>query len=409
MKRVLTLIACACLLAGCADAHKGSSAHASAAVDHDAAATPPDLSVDPNEEKAFHLTLAPVKRVTVPELLKLSGQIEPDETLTTPVISLMPGRIERAPIPLGGVVRKGQFLAEIRSDEVAQVEADLLKDILGTDADIQANSVDYKLAQKVFERKAGLQSEGIAAKADVESAKRDVDHSEATMQSLKTKRAASITSASERLRLFGVEQSEVNRLLKTQRIDNTFELYSPRAGVISFRDADLGQLIDNQKPLFVVTDLSQVWLMADVYEKDIEKISVGDHAKVSIDSFPDKTFNGVVDYIATDLSPESRTLKVRVKVDNPQLVLRPKMFARVALQTGEKTIIAVPFEAVQKTGETYVAYVRSGDNKFRERKVSIGQTFGDCIEVTSGLTQGETVVAHGSLELQGEMLQKISN
>jgi cobalt-zinc-cadmium efflux system membrane fusion protein len=404
MKRALTLAIVVCFLTACEEAQKTTTA----SVARSPMVTEPELQVDPGEGRHFHLTTAEVKRLTVPEILTLNGQIEPDETLTTPVISPMPGRIEKANFQLGEMVKKGEMLAEIRSDEVATVETDLLKDVLSMDADIAENDVDYKLAKSVYERKNGLLGEGIAARADVETAKRDLDHAEAAKQSLLTKRMAIITSASERLRLFGVLPSEINRLLKSRHIDNTFEIYSPRTGVISNRDADLGQLIDNTHGLFVVSDLSKVWLMADVYEKDIERIRVGDRAKVFVDSFPDKAFSGVVDYLASNVTPETRTLKVRVRVDNPQLFLRPKMFARVALQTGERTIVAVPSESVQKTGETYVTYVRTGDNRYRERKVDIGHTYGDFVEVVSGLRQGETVVAHGSLELQGEMIQRIS-
>jgi cobalt-zinc-cadmium efflux system membrane fusion protein len=404
MKRALTLTLLLCFLCGCDDTQKTTTASV--------ARTPinaePELTVDPSEGRHFHLTTAEVKRLTVPEVLVLNGQIEPDETLTTPVISPMPGRVEQAKAQLGEMVKKGQMLAEVRSDEVATVETDLLKDVISMDADIAENDVDYRLDKSVYDRKAGLLGEGIAARADVEAAKRDLDRATAAREALVTKRTAIVTSASERLRLFGVSQKEVDRLLRTKHIDNTFEIYSPRTGVISNRDADLGQLIDNSHSLFVVSDLSKVWLMADVYEKDIQRIRVGDRTKVSIDSFPDKTFTGVVDYMASDVTPETRTLKVRVRVDNPELLLRPKMFARVAVQTGERTIVAIPAESLQKTGETYVTYVRTGENRYRERKVDVGHSYGDFVEVVSGLTQGETVVAHGSLELQGAMIQRIN-
>jgi len=279
--------------------------------------------------------------------------------------------------------------------------------VLSLDADIAETKVDDRLARSVYDRKTQLLAEGIAAQADVDAAKRDVDHSMARLESLKTKRQALITSASERLRLFGVHPEEVERLLQSKHIDNTFDLRSPRSGVISERDADIGQLIDNVHSLFIVSDLSRVWVMADVYEKDIEKVQVGNPATVSVDSFPHTTFNGKVDYMATNVSADTRTLKVRVIVNNEKLLLRPKMFGRLTVQTGQLTIMAIPLESVQKTGETYVAYVQTGANAYTERKIDIGKTFGKFVEVLSGVSQGETVVAHGSLELQGEMLQRL--
>lgn len=404
MKRAATLVFITLSLAGCGETQTTTTTKLVKAPIN----CTQELTVDPSEGRQFKLTTASVKHVTVPDRLTLNGQIEPDETLTTPVISLMPGRIERAPAQLGATVKKGQILAEVRSDEVAQLESDLLRDTLTLDADIQETKVDLDLASSVYQRKSELLKEGIASKADAEQAKRDLDHHQAQMQSLQTKQQAIITSAGERLRLFGVNSAELKRLLDTRRIDNTFEIYAPRSGVISDRNADIGQLIDNLHSLFVVSDLSKVWLMADVYEKDIEKIQVGDRAVVHIDSFPDKAFSGKVDYMANEVTPETRTLKVRIIVDNPQLILHPKMFARVTLDVGEKNILAVPSESIQKTGETYVAYVRIGDNKYVERKVDIGRSYGGFTEVLSGLQNGETVVAHGSLELQGEMLQRLS-
>ncbi len=368
----------------------------------------PVVTLEHKEVNHLKLTSAIAQRKVVPQQVELPAQLEPDSNLTTPVVALMPGRIEDISVVLGDRVKKGQVLASIRSDEIAQIEADLLKDVLDYEADIEQQQVDYQLHKAVFDRKTQLFGEGIAAKAEVEEAKRDLDKANAELRNVQRKKDSTIKTAAERMRLFGVHSNEIERLLKTRTIDNTFDSVCPRDGVISSRDADVAQIVDNGHRLFVVSDLSRVWLIAQASERHIQDVKPGLRVICAIDSFPGKVFEGQVDYMDSSLDPDTRTLSIRVTIPNPGGILRPKMFGRMKIITGSREVLAVPAGAVQKTGEVYVVYIQRAPDTFEERQVVVGQQFPDYIEILKGLNQGDKIVVNGSLHLQGKVIQDLS-
>lgn len=374
----------------------------------DGTVTTGSLVMNAAQLQEIHMTTSTVAQRKIPKEVSLTGQVEPDSNLTTPVISLVPGRVEKCFVQLGDVVKQGQKLAFVRSDDIAQIEADMLKQVLEFEADIQQARFQLSLAEKVFGRHKQLFSEGISARADLDSAESDYQKAGVALDTLKEKRSALITIARERLRLYGVDKDELDRVLATKRIDDDFYLEAPRAGIITERNADIGQLIDNSHNVFVVTDLNQVWLTAQAFEKDIHLIKKGQPVIVTVNSYPDKVFRGKVDYTGAILDMDSRTMAVRATVQNPQIALKPEMFANMRVEIGETQALSVPFEAVRKTGEATVAYVVHGKNKFEERKIEVGRRLGQSVEILKGLHPGETVVAHGSLQLQGQMLKQIS-
>ncbi len=353
-------------------------------------------------------TTSVVQQRKIAKEVSLTGQVEPDSNMTTPVISLVPGRVEKSFVQLGDVVKAGQRLAFVRSDDIAQIEADLLKQVLDFEADIQQARFQLSLCEKIFGRHKQLFSEGISARADLDTAESEYQKAQVALDTLKEKRIALITIARERLRLYGVEKDELDRVLATKKIDDDFYIEAPRSGIITERNADIGQLIDNSHNIFVVTDLSQVWLTAQAFEKDIHYIKKGQKVMVTVNSYPDKVFQGKVDYTGVMLDTNTRTMPVRATVQNPQIVLKPEMFANMRVEIGETQALSIPFESVRKTGEATVAYVVQGKNSFEERKIEVGRRLGSSIEILKGLRPGEVVVARGSLQLQGQMLKQLS-
>ncbi len=366
------------------------------------------VTIQQDQMNEIHLTTAIVEQRKMTKEVSLTGQVEPDANITTPVISLVPGRIEKCFVQLGDVVKEGQKLAFIRSDDIAQIEAELLKNVLDFEADIDQARFQLALCEKIYGRHKQLFSEGISARADLDAAESDYQKAQVALETLKDKREALITTARERLRLYGVEKDELDRVLAKKKIDDDFYLLSPRNGIITERNADVGQLIDNSHNIFTVTDLKQVWLTAQAFEKDIHFIKNGQRVIVTVNSYPDKEFPGKVDYTGVMLDTDSRTMPVRATVQNPQIILKPEMFANMRVEIGETQALSIPFESVRKTGEATVAYVVQGNNRFEERKIEVGRRLGASVEILKGLRPGETVVAHGSLQLQGQMLKQLS-
>jgi membrane fusion protein, heavy metal efflux system len=365
------------------------------------------VTLTPEQLKELSLTTAVVEQHKVPKEVLLTGQVEANSNLTTPVISLVPGRIEQVFCQQGDIVKKDQRLAFVRSDEIAQIEAALLKDVLDFDADMQQARVQSDLAEKVYSRHTQLFKEGISARADLENAESAYEKAKVELRTLIEKRSAVITSVRERLRLYGVDKDELDRVLTTKKIDDDFYLEAPRAGIITVRNIDVGQLVDNVKELFVVTDLKQVWLTAQAFEKDIHYIKTGQPVKVTVNSYPEREFHGKVDYTGAILDSDTRTMPVRATVQNQDIVLKPEMFANIRVVIGQTEALSIPMEAVRKTGEASVAYVVHGPAQFEERKIEVGRKLGPKLEVLKGLKRGEVVVVRGSLQLQGQILKQI--
>ncbi|MCC7528792.1 MAG: efflux RND transporter periplasmic adaptor subunit, partial [Candidatus Melainabacteria bacterium] len=300
------------------------------------------LTLSPEQLAEIKPTTSVVQQRRIAKEVSLTGQVEPDSNMTTPVISLVPGRIEKSFVQLGDVVKAGQKLAFVRSDDIAQIEADLLRQVLDFEADIQQARFQLALCEKIFGRHRQLFSEGISARADLDSAESDYQKAQVALETLKEKRSALITIARERLRLYGVEKDMVDKVLATKRIDDDFYIDAPRDGIITERNADIGQLIDNSHNIFVVTDLSQVWLTAQAFEKDIHCIKKGQKVSVTVNSYPDKVFQGKVDYTGVMLDTDTRTMPVRATVQNPQIILKPEMFANMHVQIGETEALSIP-------------------------------------------------------------------
>lgn len=393
----LTLVLIAMSLAGCAE-KTNSLEPAKNFIEQSG---PRMLKLTPDQIRDLHVSTATVLDRTIPDEIELVGQIDENSTLSTPVLSLVPGRVEKVHVQVGDHVKFGQHLAEIRSDEVARMEAELLHEFLTLEVDVERTKVKLELAQKARDRQQMLFNEGIGARAQLEASEGEYQMAEAELKAFREKRRSAVETTRERLKLFGISGNEIDRLLRTRVTDNLFEVPCPRSGVIVQRDVDLGQMVDATHPMFTVSDLSQVWVNAQAFEKDIHSIQLGEPIYLTVESYPGKVFQGKVDYIGETLDQKTRTLAVRATVANPDRKLHPHMYARVILKVGEKKGLLVPTAAIRKTGETLLAYVMSKPGQYEERKVEIGQYKGNDVVVTKGLKAGETVVVKGSLELNG--------
>lgn len=365
------------------------------------------LKLSPAEMSKIDLHTSVVEPRKLPIEITVPGQVDANAELTTPVLSLVGGRLKDVDKHLGDVVRAGELVACVESDDVAQLESDLLSKVLDIESDIQQDLVEMKLSRAAYERKKLLVDEKIAAKADLESATHDLEKAEAALTASRGKRSAAIKSASERLRLFGVTDGEVNRLLKTKSVNNLVYIKAPRGGTIISRQANPGQQIDNSTVLFTISDLSSVWMVAQVFEQNVAAMRIGLPVTVTLDSYPHEVFVGKLDYIGPKIDVDTRTLPVRASVANTKHLLKPQMFARMTLKTGDAEVLAVPNEAVQRTGDLDIVYIQVGPSEFEERRVKTGDTLGGYTQILSGIKPGERVVAKGSLQIQGEAIQRI--
>ena len=182
---------------------------------------------------------------------------------------------------------------------------------------------------------------------------------------------------------------------------------APFSGVVTKAQAAAGEVIDTSTELFTVADLSNVWVQAEVYEKDLGHIRIGQSAFISVDTYPDEKIAGKVAYISDVLDPQTRTAKVRCEVPNPGLRLKLDMFASVRVPTTfSKEAIAVPVSAIQQMEDRTVLFIQKGETSFELRPVKTGNTVNGQLEIVSGLRPGEKVVTQGAFHLKSILAGK---
>jgi cobalt-zinc-cadmium efflux system membrane fusion protein len=309
----------------------------------------------------FTLTAA-VERRGVAQLA-VTGSINPDVSRTVPVISLASGRIVGIYARLGDVVKKGQLLLRLRSD-----------DISGAFANYQMAVSDEVLAKAQLDRAQDLLKHGAIAVADLEVAKDTEEKAKVTMD-----------TAAEHLRLIG---SDVNH--PTGIVDIT----APVSGVITDQEVTNAAGIQSlgTSP-FTISDLSTVWVVCDVYENDLASVHVNDPADVTLNAYPGRVFKGKVSNILPILDPTIRTGKVRIEVANPGM-MKVGMFVTATFQgRTEESVTAVPSTAILHLHDRDWVYIPSGDKKFRRVMVVGGDLLpGGLQEVRSGIPVGQQVV-----------------
>ncbi|HNG21659.1 MAG TPA: efflux RND transporter periplasmic adaptor subunit [Candidatus Obscuribacter sp.] len=366
------------------------------------------LKLSDSQARQMNLSTVTVEMRTLPVELNVPAVVQANPNMTTPVTSLVPGRVEDVMVQHGDEVTRGKLLALVRSDEVGQIEAELLSKLLELEAERKQVQVKMQLAQKIYERKKTLLEEQIAARADLEVAENELEQERASLRAITDKQEANTEAVVQRLKLFGIERAEVERVIKTHEVHHQFEIRAPRSGVITLRDADPGEIITAGKNLFVIADLSQVWLTAQLPEKDVSEVKCGQPVKARVEGYPHKEFPGHLNFIDSHIETETRTLPVRATINNQDRILKPEMFGNLNIEIGKSTAYFLPSKCIQQIGESSVVYVRNSDKSFVERKVEAGRILGDSVEVVSGLKAGDVVAAEGSLKLLGMALQRLS-
>jgi Cu(I)/Ag(I) efflux system membrane fusion protein len=211
-----------------------------------------------------------------------------------------------------------------------------------------------------------------------------------------------LAAARQRLLLLDVRPADITRLESTGEVRRTLDLYSPVSGYVTQKTALHGMRVTAADTLFDIADLSHLWVLADVYEADLPAVRVGMPAEVGLSYLPGRTWRGLVTYIAPVVEEKTRTIKVRVEVDNADGQLKPEMFADVALRTALGEGLVVPESALLKTGERTLAFVDHGDGGLEPREVRVGAKVAEGVQVLAGLAEGERVVTAANFLLDSE-------
>lgn len=331
----------------------------------------------PESAKPVAVKTAKVQEENVRTELAIGARVQPDPARVVRVFPPAGGRLIRVAVHPGDRVTKGQTVAVLSSSDISQARADYEK----ARTEEQKSQHSLERTKLLFEHKVASEREYQEAQAE---------HTEAS---------AELQRAEARLRLLGGSpQSNANEVALT----------SPIAGSVLDIGAASGELsksTDNANPICTVADLSSVWVVGDVYEKDLSAIGVGQTVQIRINAYPDRTWEGKISSISDQIDPQTRTLKMRVVLNNAKHELKPEMFASIRVTRPEQKALVIPAGAVLHEGGDTAVMVKVGDDKFERRLIATQPLTADTVIVSNGLKAGEVVAIENAALLRDEARQ----
>lgn len=338
--------------------------------------TTPQLFTIPQDQIA-HVQVVTIEPSTLKHTLRLTGTVEYNAFNTTPVISQVGGPVSRILVVPGQRVKAGQPMLEVSSPDYAQL----------LDSYLKAED-SYRLAQKNYTRAEDLYQHHAIADRDVEQAESDRNQAQ-----------ADLNAAEQGMKILGIKNPA--DLAKAQS-SAQIPVLAPIGGEVVDRLVSPGQVVQaGQTQAFTISDLSTVWVLANVYQADLQYVRSGDDVVVQTDAFPG-SFHGKISYISPALDPNTRTLQARIVVNNPGEKLKRDMYCTVTVTAGViSNALAVPNASVLRDDNNQpFVYVLKDENQFSRRDVELGEVQGGQTQIAKGISPGEKVVGNGSLFIQ---------
>jgi membrane fusion protein, heavy metal efflux system len=358
-------------LTGCSG--PGSDA---AAKNSDSNSGNPALFTIPQDQMS-HVQVLTIQPSTLTRSLRLTGAVAYNNFRTTPVITQVSGPVSRITVVPGQKVQKGQPMLYVASPDYSQLRTNFLK---ARDA--------YALAQKADTRAKDLYEHHAIAEQNLEQA-----------DSAEVQAGGDLASAEAALKVMGI--TDPDALVKSPP---SFEVpvLAPIGGEVVEQDVSVGQLIQPATTqCFMISDTSNVWVLVNIYQKDLPYVRIGDSVEIQTDTYP-QVFHGRISYVAASLDPTTRTLQARIDTENPGQKLKKDMYVTAVVKAGTiQNAIAVPDSAILRdnVNQPFV-YAENGSNQFGMRSVTLGESLQGQTQITGGLKPGDRVVGDGSLFLQ---------
>jgi cobalt-zinc-cadmium efflux system membrane fusion protein len=326
-----------------------------------------------------------------------TGKILVPENRVAVIGPVHEGRLVRLYAGQGARVAKGQKLADLESADLDQAEADYLKALTDYENARRTSTAEVKLAQETYDRTKVLYEKSITAGKNLQAAEHDLEVAQATAANSIASTKAALTAARRHLLILGLKEPAIDELAtKPSLAASVFSLTSPIEGIVVERNATVGATVGTDANLFKIIDLSSVWIDANVFEKDLERIKLGQEVKVVATAFPGSTFTGRVILVSSVVDPDTRTVKVRTEVANRDGRLKPDMFANVEIITDlHRMAISIPVAAVLDDGGKSVVFIANGSD-YKKVQVTTGIQNNDRVEIIDGLKEGDKVVVKGN-------------
>lgn len=362
------------------------------------------VEVDETAQRNANVETAAVVLRTLPSTIEVTGVVAPEESRVAHIRPLARGLIESVAVSLGSRVEAGQALITFDNIELGE----LIGTYLSEKAALQQTQSELNVKRQTLQRAQELIKLEAIAQQTLELRLAEMQNAEAGV----TSQRARIAKVEEQIHRFGLTDSDLAELttVEGQNVHRTAShsvIRAPFAGVVTKYDVARGEVVEPDHELFTLTNLSTVWVQADVYEKDLGRIERESDVAVTVEAYPDRSFAGRLTFVADLIDPKTRTAKVRCVVMNGDAALKLDMFARIAIPTrDQREVVVVPYVAVQQIDNQPVVFVRKTATQYERRDVRLGVTAGDLVEVLDGLKSGETVAAAGSFYFKTALLRE---
>ena len=362
------------VLAGCSSDHNAGdmTSYSSQA---SKSATPQLFTIPPDQ--VSHVQVVTIQQAKLTRTLRLTGAVAYNAFKTTPVITQVGGPVSRILVVPGDHVREGQPMLEVSSPDYSQ----LLDTYLKAHETFRVADKNYDRAKDLYEHKAIAERDLLQAESDRNEAQADLNAAEQAMKILGIKNPEDLAKAPSSAQI---------------------PVIAPMSGEVVERLVAPGQVMQaGQTQAFTISDMSTVWVLANLYQGDLAFVKTGDDVVVQTDAYPE-SFHGKISYVSAALDPNTRTLQARIVVDNPGEKLKRDMYCTVTVTAGTiQNAISVPDAAVLRDDENQpFVYLAAGLNQFGRRAVEIGESQNGQTQILKGLSAGDRVVGDGSLFLQ---------
>lgn len=345
--------------------------------------------VDPNiveltDQLAKEVKLHTVNHVEMRSTLRIPGTVQVDEQRIARIGASVTGRITDIEATLGQNVKNGQLLATLNSTELAQNQLVYIK-----------AAQQIELQTKAVERAKLLQEADVIGAAELLRRKAELSAAQ-----------AELNAARDQLLVLGMNESSIDKLSSTGQIRSYSNVVSRISGTVISRKVNLGQVVQPAEELFIIADLSRVWVVAEVPEQQVDLIKVGEEVVVEIPALGDKQYRAKLIFEGDVVNPETRTVTIRSELKNDDREIKPDMLVSMLIQSRPEQKLAVPTQSIVRENDATYVYVLLAPNKFRLREVTLGAEHYGMVHVESGLAIGEKIVADGAFHVNNERKRK---
>jgi cobalt-zinc-cadmium efflux system membrane fusion protein len=370
LRLFLPLLVAAALVAGCKDKSDSS-----------ASAAPKDpLLITPEPALSASLKLGVAREAEVRETLRVQGRIEVDEQRVTRIGSTVTGRITELEAIVGQDVKKGQELARLSSTELSATQLEFLK------------AFSQKLlAERAAQRAQQLLDADVIGLAELQRRQAELSQAE-----------AEVSAARDQLKVLGMSEASILKLAGTRQVTSISTVVASLSGTVIERKGTLGQVVQPADTIYVVADLSNVWLVADVPEQSASFLRPGESIEAEVAALPGRRISGWLSFVSATVSPETRTVRVHMDLPNPARDFKPAMLATVLIKGTRQKAKVIPGSAVVRVDNKDHVFVRVAPDSFRLREVALGAELDGQRVLRSGLHDGEEIVVEGAFHLNNE-------